>query len=443
MLHVQNERHKSRKAIGNKKKWLPPNERNSNKCTMLCDQTHRYSSGCLALLCQSNRTLVTPPASTRIRGPRTKLWQHLFPLHGPTQEFCVLIQACVPNTVLSPSLQNQGHLGRQSRQKFPRILLVIFYFNPLGIHPQTIHGFLPKGWYFTHGFRCGVLQLKQRPKLDLYTLHEISFHVIIHRSPQEASSARNATEIVDIETSKQYKPRLRMYHRIPKFFIWPETTAYIFRPYWGEVNKTGIPQKSLIKARPRSAFHIHEQDDEETAAQKIIAHCIHSSKHRPKSAPPKVEVADSDQTVRQIPAPSDKQKQHKAPQNKRSFRTDKMENLEEGAREVVERQISYERALKKYGWRMEVPGDPFNLKSRFIPERMSYVIPYELTPSLPQPPVMRVNNKDTFFHTTIKILPLSFTIDPDFKSEFFVARKKALMSSGKWPYASRRYAFAY
>ncbi|TGZ60693.1 hypothetical protein CRM22_008390 [Opisthorchis felineus] len=104
---------------------------------------------------------------------------------------------------------------------------------------------------------------------------------------------------------------------------------------------------------------------------------------------------------------------------------------------------SYEKALKVYGWRMEVPRDPLNLKKPYLPKRRSYSVDIPLEPSLPLPPKMRVSKAETFFQPTVKIMPLSFTISPDFSSEAFVAKQNDLRRCGNWNYGTRRYAFLY
>ncbi|GAA55246.1 hypothetical protein CLF_107448 [Clonorchis sinensis] len=127
------------------------------------------------------------------------------------------------------------------------------------------------------------------------------------------------------------------------------------------------------------------------------------------------------------------------------------DNLEIGGMEestitrshIANLEDSYEKALKVYGWRMEVPRDPLNLKKPYLPKRRSYFVDIPLEPSLPLPPKMRVSKAETFFQPTVKIKPLSFTISPDFSSEAFVAKQNDLRRSGNWNYGTRRYAFLY
>ncbi|KER23447.1 hypothetical protein T265_08667 [Opisthorchis viverrini] len=110
---------------------------------------------------------------------------------------------------------------------------------------------------------------------------------------------------------------------------------------------------------------------------------------------------------------------------------------------LVKSKDSYEKALKVYGWRMEVPRDPLYLKKPYLPKRRSYSVDISLEPSLPLPPKMRVSKAETFFQPTVKIMPLSFTVSPDFSSEAFVAKQNDLRRSGNWNYGTRRYAFLY
>ncbi|CAH8821310.1 unnamed protein product, partial [Trichobilharzia szidati] len=103
----------------------------------------------------------------------------------------------------------------------------------------------------------------------------------------------------------------------------------------------------------------------------------------------------------------------------------------------------YDRALRQHGWRMEIPGDPLNLKSSLLPKRLSYSVKFPLQPTLPQPPKMKKQNVETFFQPCIKIPLSSFTIHPDFTSECYNMHRNYLIKKGLWNYASRDYSFAY
>ncbi|VDP39801.1 unnamed protein product [Schistosoma margrebowiei] len=103
----------------------------------------------------------------------------------------------------------------------------------------------------------------------------------------------------------------------------------------------------------------------------------------------------------------------------------------------------YDQALRCYGWRMEIPGDPFNLKSKLLPKRLPYTVKLHLQPTLGQPPKMTKQNLETFFQPTVKIPIPSFTIHPDFNSEFYNARRNYLIKKDLWNYATRSYSFAY
>ncbi|CAH8486889.1 unnamed protein product [Dicrocoelium dendriticum] len=104
----------------------------------------------------------------------------------------------------------------------------------------------------------------------------------------------------------------------------------------------------------------------------------------------------------------------------------------------------YDRALKIYGWRMEIPGDPLGIKRHFLRKRLPYNVPISFGPDmLPPPPKMRYQNRRTFFQPTINIQPLSFTISPDFESEVFVTKQNELRKTGNWPFQTYQVALAY
>uniref|UniRef100_A0A3Q0KS98 PPP1R35_C domain-containing protein n=1 Tax=Schistosoma mansoni TaxID=6183 RepID=A0A3Q0KS98_SCHMA len=103
----------------------------------------------------------------------------------------------------------------------------------------------------------------------------------------------------------------------------------------------------------------------------------------------------------------------------------------------------YDQALRCYGWRMEIPGDPLNLKSKLLPKRLPYSVKLHLQPTLRQPPKMTKQNVETFFQPTVKIPIPSFTIHPDFTSEFYNAHRNYMIKKDLWNYATRNYSFAY
>ncbi|KAK4472048.1 hypothetical protein MN116_005422 [Schistosoma mekongi] len=103
----------------------------------------------------------------------------------------------------------------------------------------------------------------------------------------------------------------------------------------------------------------------------------------------------------------------------------------------------YDQAVKYHGWRMEIPGDPLNLKSQLLPKRLPYTVKLHLQPTLPQPPKMKKQNIETFFQPTIKIPISSFTIHPNFTSECYNKHRNYLIKKGLWNYATRSYSFVY
>ncbi|TPP63957.1 hypothetical protein FGIG_05576 [Fasciola gigantica] len=104
---------------------------------------------------------------------------------------------------------------------------------------------------------------------------------------------------------------------------------------------------------------------------------------------------------------------------------------------------AYDQALKYYGWRMQVPGDPLKLKRLFLPDRPNYYVSFKREATLPPAPVMHTRCAVPFFQQTINCQPLSFTVHPDWASEAFIAKQNALRSSGQWEFGAHRYAFAY
>ncbi|KAF8568282.1 hypothetical protein P879_05103 [Paragonimus westermani] len=111
---------------------------------------------------------------------------------------------------------------------------------------------------------------------------------------------------------------------------------------------------------------------------------------------------------------------------------------------VIQLEAEYNQALKNHGWKMEVPGDPLNLKKPYLPKRLSYTVAFEPGQTLPLPPRMKYPNKGTFFQPTFPAQPLSFTLSPEFPSEIYVAKMNAFRkTNGHWPYGKRQYAFAY
>ncbi|TNN16399.1 hypothetical protein EWB00_000500 [Schistosoma japonicum] len=103
----------------------------------------------------------------------------------------------------------------------------------------------------------------------------------------------------------------------------------------------------------------------------------------------------------------------------------------------------YDQAVKYHGWRMEIPGDPLNLKSQLLPKRLPYTVKLHLQPTLPQPPKMIKQNIETFFQPTVKIPIPSFTIHPNFTSESYNKHRNYLIKKGLWNYATRSYSFVY
>ncbi|KAF5403005.1 hypothetical protein PHET_03588 [Paragonimus heterotremus] len=111
---------------------------------------------------------------------------------------------------------------------------------------------------------------------------------------------------------------------------------------------------------------------------------------------------------------------------------------------VIQLEAGYDRALKQHGWKMEIPGDPLNLKRQYLPKRLSYTVAFEPGQTLPLPPRMQYQNRGTFFQPTFPAQPLSFTLSPEFPSEIYVAKMNAFRKiSGHWPFGERQYAFAY
>ncbi|CAD5126061.1 DgyrCDS14230 [Dimorphilus gyrociliatus] len=147
------------------------------------------------------------------------------------------------------------------------------------------------------------------------------------------------------------------------------------------------------------------------------------------------------------------------------------EEKEEG--EVV---LDYDEQLKKHGWKMEIPGDPFHLKNdqyfafaasiiydydnyyrvvkatislfnnrrRCIPKRAPYTQVVSEAEVPPEPPKTFAENKETFFYNTIPRKPMSYTVYPGWPSETFLAKRQKLQQKeGGMNYRYRNFSFIY
>lgn len=115
----------------------------------------------------------------------------------------------------------------------------------------------------------------------------------------------------------------------------------------------------------------------------------------------------------------------------------------EPAREAPEKPFNYDEELKKHGWKMEIPGDPLNLKRACIDERLSYTVEVKPTRIPDDPPRAKMESNETFFYNTIPRQPLSFVIHKDWLSEVLHAKRLQLQKRQGDAYVYRQKDFAF
>lgn len=104
--------------------------------------------------------------------------------------------------------------------------------------------------------------------------------------------------------------------------------------------------------------------------------------------------------------------------------------VEEDEKEKEREALStdYDQQLKTYGWKMEIPGDPFRIKRSCIGKRLPTTVVVSLHPSDRKSNSYQPQSSETFFYNTIPRYPMSFTIHPDWASEVYQARRMDLRS---------------
>ncbi|CAH1801121.1 unnamed protein product [Owenia fusiformis] len=109
----------------------------------------------------------------------------------------------------------------------------------------------------------------------------------------------------------------------------------------------------------------------------------------------------------------------------------------------------YDVRLKKYGWRMEVHGDPLKLKDAVRRPRLAYTVECAEPVIPPNPPKARSENFDTYFLNTIPRRKATYDIAADWASETLHAKRMALHQrevkefGPKYLYRNTDYGFIY
>ncbi|XP_074641964.1 uncharacterized protein LOC141899504 isoform X2 [Tubulanus polymorphus] len=104
---------------------------------------------------------------------------------------------------------------------------------------------------------------------------------------------------------------------------------------------------------------------------------------------------------------------------------------------------TYDLQLSKYGWRMEVPADPLNLKRPIIADRLAYATKCTEPTLAGEPPRVHKEYFDTFFMNTIPRRKATFTISPDWASEVLHAKRIELQKREGINYRYKNFSFAY
>lgn len=111
----------------------------------------------------------------------------------------------------------------------------------------------------------------------------------------------------------------------------------------------------------------------------------------------------------------------------------------------VDNPLDYEEQLEKYGWRMQVHGDPLNLKRPCIAKRRPYTEKLPI-PGIPlDPPQAHSECYDTFFYNTIPRRRMTFAIDKEWASEVLHAKRMELQKrdGDTYRYRTANFSFVY
>ncbi|KAK2166348.1 hypothetical protein LSH36_40g22005 [Paralvinella palmiformis] len=111
----------------------------------------------------------------------------------------------------------------------------------------------------------------------------------------------------------------------------------------------------------------------------------------------------------------------------------------------VDNPLDYEEQLEKYGWRMQVHGDPLNLKRPCIAKRLPFTEKLPVPVIAPDPPQARSECYDTFFLNTIPHRRMTFAIDKEWASEVLHAKRMELQKrdGDTYKYRTANFSFVY
>lgn len=116
--------------------------------------------------------------------------------------------------------------------------------------------------------------------------------------------------------------------------------------------------------------------------------------------------------------------------------TEEIENSDE--------ELTYEELVDKYGWKVQIPGDPLKLKKSVIRDRLSYAVQCSEPDLAKDPPKVHRQVWDTFFLNTIPRNPAAFTIAPDWVSEVLHGKRMDLQKREDGiNYRYKDFAFVY
>lgn len=111
----------------------------------------------------------------------------------------------------------------------------------------------------------------------------------------------------------------------------------------------------------------------------------------------------------------------------------------------VDDPLDYDEQLTKYGWRMEVPGDPLKVKRQCFPKRKKITVSVPIPDVAPDPPKVHMESSEPFFSNTIPRKPLTVTIHGDWASEVLCAKRLELQKrdGDKYKYKTHSMSFIY
>ncbi|XP_062613373.1 putative uncharacterized protein DDB_G0290521 isoform X1 [Saccostrea cucullata] len=101
----------------------------------------------------------------------------------------------------------------------------------------------------------------------------------------------------------------------------------------------------------------------------------------------------------------------------------------------------YDENLKKFGWRMEVHGDPYKIKP--TTQRLPYYVRCDEPEIEPEGPKVHMENLETFFLNTIPRRPATFAIHKEWVSETIHAKRMELQKREGIKHRWKNFAFVY